>query len=54
MIKLRLMKAAKAKKEYEAAVRIQRHMRGYRVQKQYLFAVSNIKMDAQLEEFFLK
>ena len=29
-------------------------MRGYRVQKQYLFAVSNIKMDAQLEEFFLK
>ena len=29
-------------------------MKGYRTQKKYLFAVSNIKMDAQLEEFFLK
>ena len=27
---------------------LQRYMRGYRVQKQYLFQVSNIKMDSQL------
>ena len=40
------------KLKYNAAVRLQRHMKGYRVQRKYLFPVSQIKMDATLEPFF--